>query len=456
MDENVAQSAASAFKRQIGGMPAGPQAERALSRALWSIEAVALALYFIRDAFAGAMRYYLNVMRLDPLWFIPDLLAIVTMGVFVYRYCLRGRSILATMLVFYTGIALILGYVFLGTFAGMSSAFKMFAPIFVGFCFCQRNIDDTPWLMPLIRVLFFSSIFGVVASKFIKFPWVGFSYESFGATREAGRLWWSQSEVRLSGFAADSTMASFFILITFVFCSARAKLWWIIVWGAVAIATVRLTTNKTALGVLCIYMLALLFVRFLPEIQRFRALRMLALGSFGCILIPIALIVVFSGTDVTMASSWFSLMDRVNNSWQKPFIYMEKIMPIGFITGCGLGCFNYPQQLFSPETRQYFMPVDNFYIGTYLMFGPIFLVFMIFVIKSLRETINIDKLTICFVMNVYTVTVLAYGPASGLLMLGFAFSEVFAPPKGRYFTAGTTMRLPARSTAGPMSLRPAE
>ncbi len=453
----MAQSAASAFQRHSRNAALSVPVASAPERSLWNIEAIAVGLYFTRDAFAGAGRYYLNVLRLDPLWFFPDIFAIACMATFVYRYCLQGRSIIATIVFLYTIVALIIGYIFLGTVAGLSSSFKMFAPIFVGFCFCQRNIDDTPWLMPLIKALFFLSILGVLASKFIQFPWVGFAYESFGATRQAGRLWWSQAELRLAGFAADSTMASYFILITFVFTATRSRLWWVIVWGAIGLWTIKMTTNKTSLGVMAIFICAVLFIRILPEIQRFKTLRLMAISSFGCILIPIVLIVLFSGVDLTKASpGLFSMWDRINNSWQKPFVYMYDFMPIGYISGCGLGCFNYPQNLFSPEMGKYYVAVDNFYIGTYLMFGPIFLVFMVLAIKSLRVSTNIDKLTVCFVMNIFTVTILAYGPASGLLMMGFIFSDVFARSQTGRFTSGTPMRLRRPPVPPSMSLRPAE
>jgi hypothetical protein len=72
------------------------------------------------------------------------------------------------------------------------------------------------------------------------------------------------------------------------------------------------------------------------------------------------------------------------------------------------------------------VPVDNFYIGTYLMFGPIFVVFVILSILAVARTKDIYKLSFTVAMNLFTITVLAYGPASGLIMLGVAFSEVFA------------------------------
>ena len=115
-------------------------------------------------------------------------------------------------------------------------------------------------------------------------------------------------------------------------------------------------------------------------------------------------------------------------------------MPVGFIFGCGLGCFNYPQLLFSNKLS-YYVPVDNFYLGTYLMFGPIFLVFVALSIVAVARSRDIYKLSAAFAMNLFTITVLAYGPASGLIMLAVAFSDVFGPK-------------PAKATADPAPLAP--
>lgn len=63
--------------------------------AFFSLEAIALLLYFYRDALAGALRYYLAVLKISPLWFLPDIFALVCIFAFVQRYVLMGRNIVA-------------------------------------------------------------------------------------------------------------------------------------------------------------------------------------------------------------------------------------------------------------------------------------------------------------------------------------------------------------------------
>jgi len=381
--------------------------------ALWSLEGFVLSLYFLRDAMAGAFRYYAAKMHLEPVWFIPDAIAMLTVLAFAHRHVIKSPNIVAILTLLQIVVSLYIGYIFLGTMNGAASAFKMIIPIFVGFCFCGRKLKDYKWVLLTMHVLFYVSIVGILLSARIHFPWVGFAYESFGVTRQAGRLWWALAQERLAGFAADSTMAAFFVLITYVLTSVRRSVVWCLLWAPVAAYAINLTTSKTSVGLLFIYLALLLVIRSLPENNRFPVLRGMALASFLAIFVPILLMIFLSGTDLAHSfRSLYSLQDRINNSWQLPFIYLAKLMPFGFISGCGLGCFNYPQQIFSNITS-YYVPVDNFYIGTYLMFGPAFVAFVIAVILAIARTRDIYKLTVVIVMNLFTITVLSYGPASG-------------------------------------------
>ena len=402
----------------------------AATGAAWNVEAIALFLYFYRDAFAGALRYYFAIVKLDALWFLPDIVALFCILTFVQRYIVAGRNVVAILTLLYLAFSLYVGYIFLGYASGTASAFKMIAPVFVGFCFCGRDFSQYKRLLFSIHVIFYITIIGVILSAHVKLPWVGFAYESFGATRQATRLWWTNGGERLAGFAADSTMAAFFVFITFALTSVRRSLPWCLFWAPIGMYAINLTTNKTSMGVMFIYTVCMVVIRLLPERERFPMLRRMAAFSFLSIFVPIVLMIAFTGSKLgSVSRSLFSLQDRIDNSWQLPFVYMSELMPLGFLTGCGLGCFNYPQQVFSNKVS-YYVPVDNFYIGTYLMFGPIFVVFMIFAIIAVLRTKDIYKLSATVAMNLFTITVLAYGPASGLLMIGAAFSEVFRKDDG--------------------------
>jgi len=397
----------------------------------FSLEAIALAIYLIRDAFGGVIRYYSSVYHLDALWFAPDIIALPCIAQFFMHCIVRNRSLLASLVLLQIVLSLALGFVMLETANALSSSFKMMLPVFVGFCFCDSELGSYKKLLTVVAVTLYLSVFGVFLSKYWPMPWVGFKYESFGAVREAGKLWWAFQDQRLTGFAAENTMAAFFILVSFVMTSIRKSLLWCVIVGAISIYAIRLTTSKTTMVVLVIYLMALIVVRLLPEKDRFPTVRMLALWSFAAIFVPFFLMVLASGTSFTSHDLFFSMQDRINNSWQKPFVYMSQLMPIGLITGCGIGCFNYPQRLFS-SLASYWVPVDNFYIGTYLMFGLPFVVFMLMVFRATMTVTDVYKLSLVFTVNIFTITVLNYGPATGLLIIALCFSEVFSRRFSRF------------------------
>jgi len=392
-----------------------------------NIEAIALSTYLVRDAFGGVIRYGTSILHVDPLWYLPDGIALLCLAQFIVHCILRNRSPLAAIVFVQIMLSLVLGYFMLGTGNAAVSSFKMMLPVFVGFCFCDSSLGSYRKLLAIIAVTFYLSVIGVILTKFYVMPWVGYKYESFGATREAGRLWWAYGgdDQRLMGFAADNTMAAFFILVSFAITSIRMSTPWCLLFGSIAIYTIRLTTSKTTMIVLVLYLVLLVLVRMLPEKSRFPSIRNIALWSFASIFVPFFLIVAASGTAAIPHSTMFSILDRINNSWQLPFVYLNQIMPIGLITGCGAGCFNYPQKLFSP-LASFWVPVDNFYIGTYLMFGMPFVAFMVMVFRATFGATDVYKLTLIFVVNLFTITVLNYGPASGLLIIALSFSEVFS------------------------------
>ena len=392
-----------------------------------NIEAIALGAYLVRDAFGGVIRYYTSIYHLNALWYLPDAIALLCLIQFFVHCILRNRSTLALLVLVQIMLSLVLGYFMLGTVNAAVSSFKMMLPVFVGFCFCDSSLGSYKKLLSVIAATFYLSVIGVFLTKFYLMPWVGYKYESFGAVREAGRLWWAYGgdDQRLMGFAADNTMAAFFILVSFAITSIRMSTTWCLLLGSIAIYAIKLTTSKTTMIVLVLYLILLVLVRMLPEKSRFPAIRTIALWSYASIFVPFFMIVFASGTAAVPHSTLFSILDRINNSWQKPFIYLTQLMPVGLVTGCGAGCFNYPQQLFSPLAA-FWVPVDNFYIGTYLMFGLPFVAFMVMVFRSTFGATDVYKLTLIFIVNLFTITVLNYGPASGLLIIALSFSEVFS------------------------------
>ena len=98
-----------------------------------NIEALALGVYLVRDAFGGVMRYYTSILHLDALWYVPDAIAMLCLVQFIAYCIIRNRSIIATLVLVQIMLSLVLGYIMLGTANAALSAFKMMLPVFVGF-----------------------------------------------------------------------------------------------------------------------------------------------------------------------------------------------------------------------------------------------------------------------------------------------------------------------------------
>ena len=116
--------------------------------------------------------------------------------------------------------------------------------------------------------------------------------------------------------------------------SIRKSVLWVLLFGITSIYAIRLTTSKTTMVVLAIYVLCLLVVRALPEQSKLPALRRLTLSSFAAILLPPTLILLLTGVDLAPGHNgfFFSMQDRINNSWQLPFVYLSQLMPVGIFT----------------------------------------------------------------------------------------------------------------------------
>ncbi len=390
------------------------------------IEVTALYLYYIRDCFAGFFRYALAIVHLDFLWFLPDAFAFICAFLFVFRYAVIGESISAIILFAYMLVSVALALLFFQDSIATASGVKMILPAFVGLCFAGQAINNKKSFRWLLYFTFAMSIIGVVWNSYARLPWEGFAYQGLGVDqRDATRLWWSGEDRRLGGFAADSTMAGYFTMVGSAAIMLNANFLLRLPLAALTIYATNLSTSKTSLAVVVAIFSILMITGLFGKEREKVLLSNVARLSYLSVFVPYVLIAFTSGIDLTSINQkLFSMEDRINNSWVLPFQYMSELFPVGFLTGCGVGCFNYPQQLFPTSVQQYWVPVDNFYMGTYLMFGVPFLVLLAKQVLS-KTTSDPMKIIQTICMNLFGITVLCYGPASSLIMFGILFSNHF-------------------------------
>lgn len=411
----------------------GAEQPRTLTGWLYKLLVLDFVLYAIRDTLTGSIRFYMDMFHLSSLWFVPDLLAFGIMVLFIRQAVFINRSLPALIFMLSFVLAAVIGVIYMNqSRLAFMTAVKAVVPIFVGMAYMGRSVTEERYARIVLFTMMSVSIIGLVLAPYADYPWVGAEINNFGFAKTVGKLWWDGGVIRYGGFAGDSTMAAFMVVFPYVLLHRHLPHWanillWPLMWHAVDIST-----SKTASGVLGIFIAYYIFIYFiLPPARRHGANIYTALLSYIVVLAPVVMILLFSGARLDANNrSLFSLQDRIDNSWQLPFTYLTDTYPLGLVTGCGLGCFSYPMTY--TEMAKYWVPVDNFYITTYLFLGAPFVIFLIFQLLSIHRIKDDTKLILIFLLNVYTITIACYGPSFATILAGYMFSDMFLNQKERW------------------------
>lgn len=417
-----------------------------------SMLTILFCMYATRDAMTGSLRYLLGHLHMAGIWFVPDLLSFVALGYFTWTFAVRRQSAWAVLLTIMVFASTIIGWLFMSSSSfALISSLKLFSPIYVGFCFAGRDLVKANWARNYIYLLVVASTIGLILSPYIDYPWVGMTIESFGQTRSVGRVWWAGGAMRYGGLAGDSTMAAYMCLFPLILIHRRLPKAVFLATGVAVLYALQVSTSKTAMG--C----AILFGAYYLAFEVFRLgrenldlQRTIAKCSFALIAIPFALMILLGGVDLTKIDPMlFSMQDRINNTWVFPFVYLAQNFPVGLITGCGLGCFSYPMSY--TYLKEFLVPVDNFYVVTYIMMGMPFVIFVVGMFTATLKTVDRPKLALMAIINVYVVTVQCYGPSTATIMIGYAFSDMFLPRLREWHrkqrTRGAKAAVPAMQTS---------
>ncbi|KQR73270.1 hypothetical protein [Rhizobium sp. Leaf341] len=403
----------------------GEQKHERLERYIFNYCLIAFLLFCLRDGFTGSARYYLQMFKIDILWFVPDLMAFGCVLIFSYLQIFKERNPVGIFFIIAFCWSVYISSIFMNdTLFTLFSSIKMFIPMFVGFCFYKRSVTDVRWLQIVLILVFFTSSIGVILNPYVEYPWVGQVLETFGGAREASKLWWTDGVPRYGGFAGDSTMAGFMTLFTYLLVSPYRGIIFNIVCWPLIVTALYLTNSKTAIGLFGIYAVLYLYMNVIPRAYRVRIIRTFTQLSFLCLLVPPILMITLGGVDLgAIDPKLESLADRINNTWNGPFIWVSELFPTGMFTGCGIGCYSYPMSY--TDMAKYNLPLDNFYMTTFLMMGYPFLLFVALLFAKVPVMRDPIKLSILMLWNVYSVTVQLYGPSYATLLYGYAISEIF-------------------------------
>lgn len=400
---------------------------------LYKYSVITFILFCLRDGFTGSARYVFHLMHADFIWFIPDMMAFVSLGIFIYMQFFKDKNFNGIFFTLAFVWSMIVSVFFMNdNLLAFFSSMKMFIPMFVGMCFYGRSITEQRWVRTILLLVFLFSAIGTAINPYVQYPWYGQSFLSIGdSVRTTTKIWWTGGAIRYGGFAGDSTMAGFMTLFTFVLVSPYyGKIFNIMCWPLVYFA-LNATTSKTAIGLAFVYFAYYSYTTFFPVRSETRLIKTLAKLSYLALAVPPLLMLLLGGVDLASYSqNLMSLADRINNTWQGPFIFLNDHFPIGLFVGCGIGCYAYPMAFYGP-LAQYYIPLDNFYLSTAVMMGYPVLIFFLLQFKSLSWTEDKTKLLLIFLWNIYSITVQCYGPSYATLVYGYAVSEVFRTVKRR-------------------------
>ena len=432
----------------VGGAGQAFFAKKTSSKKEWSaarfVVLATIFLVFFRDVFGGALRYYFFTLGAGGVWFLPDLLLLVSVPL-AYLFSIKKEYKISIYIFFVAMVfGVLVGLYVSGSALAVVSGVKMVLPLFFGMIVGRFRYGDL-MVRRVLWVFFFVSCLGVFLNQYIDYPWTDFTVPGVdGEERSAGRLWWINAEARLGGFATDSTQAAFNILLPLlIFCATRrSRFFWLML--PIGAYSIHLTTSRTALVVLGFIVFYVFVCRVLLRRSRRSQISFhkffVGLLSLSPFVVPLLSVIFFAtlfpGGDVPY---WLtSYQERATSSWVKPFQFINDNFPLGFIFGLGFGTTGYPV-LFSRFGEGYLIPYDNFPLGIYMQFGVFgFLLLVYFVLDVLRRKKSCSIQLIVSGLLLYVVTIQGFGSASLCAALGVAIAY---QPRSIFYRVGTSKNL---------------
>jgi len=223
------------------------------------------------------------------------------------------------------------------------------------------------------------AVAGVLLNTFVKFPWMGATFEVLGQEAQVARDWTTNGIERLAGFSRASFTAANEIALFSMVLAARARLHGalkVLIW-AVSVLAIALTTSKTPLSILVVVPLALLSLRGAKAFASRPALpfyvAMLVLLALGAMMVALPcasstqdLLSSTSGDDLGFLTL-SSMLDRAGMMWPAAFdLIASDNNPLEWILGRGLGGIGAAQAIFEPLKVN---SADNLFVFLYVTFG---------------------------------------------------------------------------------------
>ncbi len=343
---------------QTGGMRPG------LSRVVFWLSGLFLGFLVLQ----APLRYWLALVHLDALIYLPKLLLLAAVMLFPL---LRPRaSAPALMVSLLAGVYLLWGIVNLPSPAQAAFGLWVLVPLLFGL-WAGAVVNVEQW-QRMIFVLFVMAAVGVLLNPLIHYPWSGQAMDILGKDIEISRSWTALGIQRYSGFArasfsAASQLLLFSIILVVLMKRRAAKL---MVWIVAGVA-IALTTTKGTLGawlLVSLYFAGGALLRW-PRYWIQIWLGILSLILLLMVTIPISTILFHYDTTIHGFATKFlfaSFGDRLDWMWPDSLHLLNLGGSWHWWVGRGLGGIGAAQQYFEPAR---FLAADNLFVYTTVWLG---------------------------------------------------------------------------------------
>jgi hypothetical protein len=349
-----------------------------------AVAAVLLFFLLFFDAFAAPLRYYLSLIGLEVIIYLPKfacLLFVVSESLHIH---VNKKLIqLLTLLLFFA----VIGFLYYTTVSSAFFTIFLISPLLFGIVVAKYIRLNESGFVLIILFIFILTAVGVYLDIFIDYPWKGYSYNIGNAEIEGSREWETFGVDRLAGFARVSAVAAFYLLCTGLFLHHYVKYRSIkfVVW-LFAFFAIFQTTNKAAVA-------AFIFASISIVLYKQPLIRAFYVWGWVFLLFLLPFSTLFIKYDINLSDD-ISLMllasfdDRLINTWPN---FISAISESGnYILGTGFGGCGSGSKYFNTSEMSSLEVADNLALYLYGWFGGLS-VFVLFYIA--RITLYLFKHT---------------------------------------------------------------
>lgn len=392
-----------------------------------TLMALAFGSLLLMETFAGALRFYFDVMGVSWLFYLGKIACLAAVLVEVPSFKASPAFWLVLLLIVLSSqLALLHG----ASLANIGFSLFALIPLLFGLA-CGKYLEQRTKLLAWVIGLFLlASLLGIVLDKYTALPWKGYSY-MLGETELSGNKSWAFDDIdRIAGFARMSTTLSVMIALYSLFIAAftPSRLARLLLYSVALVGIVLSTNKSTAVGFSLTLLLLFISAYRLPCILAFALVTLIGIG------LPVASLLLNLDPNSVSGSDYLlpSLNDRLVNSWPN---YIETILGQRWLLwGAGFGATGASVLAFPIANLDLLSIADNtplYLWGTLGLFGIVLYLLFIPLLSRLHGNGPpirgaLLSMTFCVCIIAWTTDVLDVPIAS--LFLGLAISHVLTPP----------------------------